>query len=199
MSKSESKYLNCEKLMNEALAILINKTPYEYIKVKDVCSKAGVSRSTFYLHYDSLDDLLNETIDNLNKNFFKAFKENDEHMYNLINNGTLEDLNLITPHYLIPYLQFVLENKNIYYAHCTKPNLMRTNEQFNKITTKIMNPILERFNVEESEKKYIISFFITGFNAIIKTWIKNKCVEPIEKISSLIIKCVRAEYHGNHV
>ena len=32
-----------------------------YITVKEICEKAGVNRSTFYLHYENTTDLLQET------------------------------------------------------------------------------------------------------------------------------------------
>ena len=58
MNKSESKYFNTALLMNEALLLLLEKKDYEFITVTEICQKAGVNRSTFYLHYESMDDLL---------------------------------------------------------------------------------------------------------------------------------------------
>ena len=51
MTKSESKYYNTALLMNQALIELLNKKDLKYITVKEICVKAGVNRSTFYLHY----------------------------------------------------------------------------------------------------------------------------------------------------
>ena len=73
MNKSESKYYNTALLMNEALLLLLEKKDYEFITVKEICEKAGVNRSTFYLHYESIEDLLMETIDLINKRFMSAF------------------------------------------------------------------------------------------------------------------------------
>ena len=50
MNKAESKYFNTANLMDEALMRLLEHKDYEYITVKEVCKKAGVNRSTFYLH-----------------------------------------------------------------------------------------------------------------------------------------------------
>lgn len=63
MNKSQSKYYNTARLMNEALIILLEKKDYEFITVKEICEKAGVNRSTFYLHYETMNDLLQETIE----------------------------------------------------------------------------------------------------------------------------------------
>lgn len=51
MDRFESKYFNTAYLMQQALINLLNKKEYEYISIKEICSQAGVNRSTFYLHY----------------------------------------------------------------------------------------------------------------------------------------------------
>lgn len=65
MNKHESKYFNTALLMNEALIRSLDKKDYEYITVKEICDIAGVNRSTFYLHYETMEDLLLETIENM--------------------------------------------------------------------------------------------------------------------------------------
>ena len=56
MNKSESKYLNTARLMDEAFILLLDKKDYEFITVKEICEKAGVNRSTFYLHYETINE-----------------------------------------------------------------------------------------------------------------------------------------------
>ena len=73
MNKSESKYYNTALLMDQALLLLLEKKEYDFITVKEVCEKAGVNRSTFYLHYETMDDLLKECIELINKSFLSAF------------------------------------------------------------------------------------------------------------------------------
>ena len=53
MNKSESKYFNTALLMDEALLLILEKKEFEFISVKEICDKAGVNRSTFYLHYEN--------------------------------------------------------------------------------------------------------------------------------------------------
>ena len=62
MNKSESKYFNTATKMDLALISLLKKKPFEYITVSEICETAGVNRSTFYLHYETVSDLLDETI-----------------------------------------------------------------------------------------------------------------------------------------
>ena len=58
MNKSESKYFHTALRMNEALISLLEKKDLEFITVKEICETAGVNRSTFYLHYETISDLM---------------------------------------------------------------------------------------------------------------------------------------------
>ena len=70
MNKSESKYFNTASKMDEAFLDLLSKKDFAYITVKEICDKAGVNRSTFYLHYETVSDLLSESIEYMNGQFF---------------------------------------------------------------------------------------------------------------------------------
>ena len=63
MNKLESKYFHTALRMNEALISLLEKKDLEFITVKEICETAGVNRSTFYLHYETISDLMNETVE----------------------------------------------------------------------------------------------------------------------------------------
>ena len=71
MNRSESKYFNTARLMDEAFIELLARKDLEFITVKEICQKAGVNRSTFYLHYETIGDLLAESVENLNQDFFE--------------------------------------------------------------------------------------------------------------------------------
>ena len=42
---------------------LIQDNPYSKITIKKICQTAEISRSTFYLHFDSINDVLNAVLD----------------------------------------------------------------------------------------------------------------------------------------
>ena len=69
MNKSESKYFHTARRMDEALMELLDTKPFEFITVKEICARAGVNRSTFYLHYETVGDLLAETLETANRDF----------------------------------------------------------------------------------------------------------------------------------
>ena len=188
LNKSESKYYNTASLMDEALILLLEKKEYSFITVKEICVKAGVNRSTFYLHYETIDDLLSECIEYVGNKINKKFS-NKVINKQVIKDSKLEDLLLITPEYLLPYLEFLKENKAIYKIAYSQPNVFKEQYVVNYLHNNIFEPILNRFLVPKNEQKYIMSFYLSGMGALMIEWIKNDCKEDIQTIINILMKC----------
>lgn len=191
MKKSESKYFNTALCMDEALIDLLEVKDLEYITVKEICEKAGVNRSTFYLHYETIADLVNEATEHVNQCFQSYFMRDAIDFVDKINNRDLKDLVLITQDYLLPYLQFISENKNIYRAAFRNPNGMQSDAKYRDLKKYILEPILEKFEVPDLFRRYYIVYYMAGVIAIIKEWLTNGCQEPVETIAAIIEECVR--------
>ena len=108
----------------------------------------------------------------------------------IIKNAELKDLLLITPNYLIPYLEFLKENKAIYKIAYSQPNVLKEKYIINNLHVNIFEPILDRFSVPKSEQKYMMDFYLSGMSAVMIEWIKNGCNEEPEVISNILIKCL---------
>lgn len=193
MKKSESKYFNTALLMNQAFIDLLNKKEFEFITVKEICEKAGVNRSTFYLHYESIWDLLEESIENMNKKFVTYFKKEVNCFIEKIKSCPIEELVLITPEYLTPYLTFIKENKTLHQVAVKNSIMMKSIEKFNSLNKNVFKPIFNRLGIDEKSGNYMISYYLNGITAIINEWIKNNCVDEIGYIEQIIINCVRPQ------
>ena len=189
LNKSESKYYNTACLMDEALILLLEKKEYSFITIKEVCEKAGVNRSTFYLHYETMDDLLTESIRYIGNKIHKKFG-NKVINKQVINKSELEDLLLITPEYLLPYLEFLKENKAIYKIAFSQPNILKEQYIVNHLYKNIFEPILDRFSIPKNEQKYMMSFYLAGMSAIMISWIKNDCKDDMESIVNILLRCL---------
>lgn len=191
MNKNESKYFNTALLMDEALLRLLEKKEYEFITVKEVCKTAGVNRSTFYLHYESMDDLLKESVEMINKRFVEKFDENSIFISN-VQDASKEDSVLITPKYLKPYLEFVKENKRAFGLICSKGLLFQTESTLNRMYKALFSPILDKFGVVEDDKPYIFDYYFKGVVAIIMRWVSLDCKKDEGDVIRLIENCVPA-------
>ncbi len=185
MKNNDNKYFYTAKLMNEALLALLEKKDLEFITVTEITAKAGVNRSTFYLHYDNVYELLEETIENLNKQFVSSF--NMQFPYKINNK---KDAFLITDEQLIPYLNFVKENKRVLKLIHNKPQLFQSNSAYKKMYDAIFYPAISCFVKEENERIYNLEFFTGGVSSIINKWLELDCVTETEELIRIIKNCI---------
>lgn len=176
--------------MNEALLDLLETKCYDYITIKEICEKAGVNRSTFYLHYETMEDLLLESIGYVERKRDSKFTTVNTIDQAYIRSCPVGDLKLIVPEYLVPYLEFVKENKKVFLAAASQPVTLKTGESFHKLYSEIFEPIMIRFQIPEQERKYRVAFSLNGMYAVIMTWIKGGCAEEIDYIADLLIQYV---------
>ena len=191
MNKSESKYFNTALRMDEALIALLEKKDLEYITVKEICHQAGVNRSTFYLHYESIAELLDETMEMINQRFLSYFPQEEDAVLGDMEHRELNDLVFVTQEYLLPYLRFIQDNKKVYRAAFRNPSSMQANARYGVLKQRILNPILERFEIPAARRPYYIAYYVEGIAAIVKEWLRHDCGDSVEMIAAIIESCVR--------
>lgn len=198
MNKSESKYFNTALRMDEALIALLEKKDLEYITVKEICHQAGVNRSTFYLHYESIAELLDETMEMINQRFLSYFPQEEEAVLGDLEHRELNDLVFVTQEYLLPYLRFIQDNKKVYRAAFRNPSSMQANARYGVLKQRILDPILERFEIPAARRPYYIAYYVEGIAAIVKEWLRHDCGDSVEMIAAIIESCVRPKenHHG---
>ena len=198
MNKSESKYFNTALRMDEALIALLEKKDLEYITVKEICHQAGVNRSTFYLHYESIAELLDETMEMIDQRFLSYFPQEEEAVLGDMEHRELNDLVFVTQEYLLPYLRFIQDNKKVYRAAFRNPSSMQANARYGVLKQRILDPILERFEIPAARRPYYIAYYVEGIAAIVKEWLRHDCGDSVEMIAAIIESCVRPKeiHHG---
>ena len=190
MNKAESKYFNTAVKFNQALLILLEQKPFEFITISEICKIAEVNRSTFYLHYESTNDLLKETSTYVLDNFSSYFSIDAESVIAQLANCDLQDLKFINEKYLHPYLSFIKENQHIFSAVLSQPTTFDSNAMFQQLFDNIFKPILDRFHYPRDAQNYVMMFYLNGITAIIVEWLKDGCQKSIEDISTIIRVCI---------
>ncbi len=180
MNMQESRYNATASLMDEALLLLLEQKDFERITVRELCQKAGVHRTTFYLHYENMNDLLEETVDMINQRFKRSLSAI----------GQAEPCReiLTSEKYLRPYLGFIRENMRAYRVIHQRDQLFNSQKTFESFYQTIFSPALTHFGVAEEEKKYVFSFYTQGTVAIIGKWLEDNCRDDIDMIIDLIAR-----------
>ena len=58
--KQDLRVVRTKEAIREAFKSLVCELPYEKVTVKAIADRAGINRNTFYLHYETTDDVLRE-------------------------------------------------------------------------------------------------------------------------------------------
>lgn len=190
MNKSESKYFNTATKMDLALISLLKKKSFEYITVSEICEIAGVNRSTFYLHYETVGDLLEETTRYLLNDFLSYFSTDTKSISFNIMNCELDELIFISDKYLTPYLAYIKDHKEVFATALSHNKTLGFEVVYHRMFENIFNPILNRFDYPEKDRQYVMMYYLNGINAIITEWLKNDCNKSIKEISDIITICI---------
>ena len=190
MNKSESKFFNTAIRMDRALIALLKRKSFEFITISELCKEAGVNRSTFYLHYETLGDLLKETTQYLLDDFSSNFPCNAESVFRSLKYGEAEGLNFICEAYLTPYLTYISNNKELFATALEHQKTLGLEKVYHRLFENIFNPILDRFQYSQGSRHYVMMYYLNGLNAIIFEWLKQGCKKPIDEISEIIRICI---------
>lgn len=179
--------------MDEAFLALLEQKDFAYITVKELCAAAGVNRSTFYLHYETMGDLLSESVSYMNEQFLACMQADSSTFITRLRDCPLEELYLITPAYLTPYLRYIQAHKRLFRAAVEYAAVLGMDRSYARMFRHVFTPILERFSVPEADRAYLMAFYIHGLMAVISEWLRKDCADPIPRMIAVMQRCVRQQ------
>ena len=174
--------------MDEALLALLEKKEFAYITIRELCAAAGVNRSTFYLHYQNMTELLEESIAYMNRQFYECFPPKHE---------DTAKAHFLSPAYLEPYLTYeehrrlfrtALRQSAVLRSAVLRSAVLRSEEQFRFLFQEVFSPYMARLGIPERERPYMIQFYLHGILAIVELWLEQDCREPVDDIIEMILR-----------
>lgn len=164
------RYQSTEEKIQKALFSLLRIRKYNDISIKEICYEAGINRSSFYAHYEDINDLMIKTEQKLSQEIVKIFNPSQEW-------NTKVFVNLF---------EFLLKNKDFYksYLGTNEQTFMEKNdfvEFLNKLKFHAKNPY-----TTQKEQMYHMAFFAGGLKALSKSWIMNGCKESPQEMADIL-------------
>lgn len=161
--------------LTEALINLILEKGYEKVTIKDIIDKANVGRSTFYIHYESKEQLLLDGHNNLNVKMFT-----DEEIRNSKNNEIS----------FLSLFNHVAENRKLAKAMLGKKGgNMMTAFFKNNIALKIKKVFNNQYGKRKADQKWLTYLSDAAGAAVVNlivSWIEDDMVFTAEELS---LKC----------
>ena len=159
MTKKESRRTKMtRKLLKTALIELMQEKPFKQITVKELCEKADLNRTTFYLHYNVQQDVL----DDIEK---EVIGQTAEYMKNV--SPAADTVELIET-----FLLYVQKNETLFRILLAGDS----NEDFQlEFIRHTLDTIHERLPVygDSLSERYVLTFLMYGSIHIIIEWLES--------------------------
>ncbi|MCI6789337.1 MAG: TetR/AcrR family transcriptional regulator [Mollicutes bacterium] len=159
---------------------LLNKMDYGQINVQNLLDESNISRSTFYSHYKSKDDVLLSIVNDLFDHVFSHTLEVEE-THDFSKNSILEFSHLIT--HILYHLH---DEKEMIQAIINNTSCLIFFQEMRKRILKINEIIIEEKNVKNKIVPYKLALEIANENFIvlIKHWFRYDCAASPETITT---------------
>ena len=166
-----------EKIIN-AYIQLLSETKPEYISALEICEIANIHRSTFYRHYDGINDI---EID-IEKTVLKTFSV-------ILENTPLDDFINGRKTFLKTVSETIRNDLSFY----TKVLLVNRRVGFIEkidatIRNKLKETLSEKTELSDDEIDYVFTFAVAGRIAVYRKWILSGFKQSEDTISSILEK-----------
>lgn len=187
-AKHDRRILKTKRAIYEALVELMQKKKLNSITVTELAAAANINRKTFYTYYSTVNDVLDEVINEL----ISSLKDL---MY-----AMSEDYNMLSPQTLFAFLNTIMSDVDIVRALFTSDN---GNMLFNKLQKALQETLLKelidndiKMNIPPEQYPLISSFVAGGMIYVYYEWITNpngtSLDEMARTLTTLIISGVHA-------
>lgn len=192
MTKKENQRVTLTKqLLKNALIRLLKQKELRKISVSELCEEAGINRTTFYLHYGSQYDVLDEVAAALLAQLQERLTQE-----NAGQQGAVKD---IERQFEI-ICTFLYENSELVcllLRNDINSTLMETLFQFPAAPEMISQHLSHQYDGDS--KKLLNTFFITGGYSLIRQWLMEDIAKSPQQVAQLLVDITINgwEMHGN--
>lgn len=144
---------------------LLKKKSLQELTIMEICEKANVGRSTFYLHFSDINDLINKIEDEKLISILKICAD--------LANAQIQDI-------CLEVARYVKKSPSVF-----KTLLLKTNHHFEvKLKNKFAEVVSQIYTFSDlsSFSRYYFSFIFNGALGVFKDWILDDCVADENKI-----------------
>ena len=180
-TKNNRRTIVTKKMLKTALMELMLEKQFSHITIKELCERADLNRTTFYLHYTNLDILLNEIEE-------ATAQETLEYIHNIQDSN--DEVTQITI-----FLNYIKENSSLFRTLlCNNPNGVFRDTFLNNL----MDSTRETMTTYKSPSQtyYVQTFIMAGSLNVVTKWIEDGFEMPVDYLANLIFKMTRSVASG---
>lgn len=180
MKKTDRRIRKTKTALREGFARLIAKKSIKEITVKELVEEVDINRSTFYLHYTDINNMLKEIEDELVTEFERVIELHRP------SKGREETLSFFYEIYDI-----LKKNKSICLALISENgDILFQNRIENLIAKESRNYIEENFSENNQDFTYVFNFCASGCIGLFKKWLNEDGEESVKHMAEITTKMV---------
>jgi len=176
-----------KKAIKNALFDLIDVHEFEAITVKELTTKAKINRGTFYLHYENIDDLIDEYFNEFISKLYVLF-EMEEEDWIKEDEGCYLNMKPISP-LVVNLLILIKKNHKLFeFLWLTKENRYYKRKLKIYVTEILFYNEKALINKEDLlvPESYFTAYVISAFMGVVTQWLDSGCKESPEEIARIL-------------
>lgn len=186
---SEPRVMRTRALLRNALMSLVAEKNFSSLVIQDVTNRAGLNRTTFYLHYSGLHELLDDCARDL-------FNQMRSDIYANKPSGTQRGSARLEP-YVESVFRHLQQHEKFYRAMLGKQGAPILRALFQDLLSElIFEPILDKKlgAAPDHQLEITLRFFSAGFTGIASWWLENSMPISAEQASQQITRDILPGY-----
>jgi AcrR family transcriptional regulator len=186
MEKSNIRVRFTQKTLRDSLVALMKEKSILDISIREICEKAGVSRSTFYAYYNDQYDLLRQMGEEIvveMEKIVRPYLGAERKAPSRATTALLEDI-----------LQYIINNNNSIQVLLSENGDSGFQKKFFRNGIAYMGQITEVIGIQAADEKsarYGFAFLIGGFLTLVQEWLKSGMDMPAPEMAKMLVKFIR--------
>jgi AcrR family transcriptional regulator len=188
VSESDPRSIRTRALLRDTLMQLVAEKSFASLTIQDVTHLAGLNRTTFYLHYSGLHELLEDCARTL-------FGQMRSEIYGNKTSGFRQDPNVLAP-YITSVFHHLAHHEKFYRAMLGRQGDPLFRVLFQELLSELIFEPMERAPDEPSslQLEMILRFFSSGFGGIAEWWLEKGMPISAEQASQQVARKILPDY-----
>ncbi|MDQ0877492.1 AcrR family transcriptional regulator [Paenibacillus sp. V4I3] len=183
MNEQDLRVIKTKNNLKNALIILLKEKPLEKINVTELCHASGITRKTFYLHYESISKLFEEKIEQLLVDLEASLLATSKYRLEA-------DHHRLEPQ-MIHLFQHVYDNQDFYRFMFSAGSNFAYYEMFFMQIKKLVKKSLDSMATFGRVSEFEMSYHANAILGVIMEWYYHNFEETIDEMNQLLLKILK--------
>jgi AcrR family transcriptional regulator len=167
--------------LRDALLSLLADRGWDELNIQEICDRANVGRSTFYIHYRSKEDLLAEGLNDL-RDALRVIKPDNAAAH--------------PPLAFMPgLLAHMLEQRQIFKTVIGRRSGHSIERRFREMVFQLIEQDLLSFNMPNVQHQMVARYIAGGIVDLMAWWVDAPKAPEVDVLEQLVQKLVQAALH----